>query len=196
MEYPTYVTIDGIKWYVVKSTDGSRHPEPLCPQHHLRLTAKPGRVLNTRSRQYYDRPADTATMLECAEGPHTLDIPRDFSSERKYVVDRLDALFFEKATYIYLDDLAIPVATENLKEKDSPVWVRARVTESKSGLRLIVWAGDRSEKSKTQLFVEPEISRLSFDQNDDHPLEVFAKVEATFARGRVTIERPPDDATR
>jgi hypothetical protein len=121
-----------------------------------------------------------ALELECAEGPHRLTIPRKLSDEKSYVIDRIDALIFEKATYIYLDDKAIPVALDEIKGKEGPVWVRAKVTESKSGLRLIVWAGDKSAKTKTQLFVEPSIKRLSFDQNDDHPTEVFTKVEALF----------------
>jgi hypothetical protein len=31
--------------------------------------------------------------------------------------------------------------------------------------------------------VEPELKRMSFDQNDSHPNEVFTKVEATFKDG-------------
>jgi hypothetical protein len=35
----------------------------------------------------------------------------------------------------------------------------------------------------TQIFVEPEIRRLAFDQKDLHPNDVFTKVEATFIDG-------------
>jgi hypothetical protein len=80
-----------------------------------------------------------------------------------------------------IGDEAIPVAKDVLKDTD--YWVEARVTKSKSGTRLIVWAGSKKEKNKAQLFIEPEIKRLSFDQNDTHPLEVFTKVEALFADG-------------
>jgi hypothetical protein len=179
--------IDGVKWWIILF-EGVRTSSPtaLCPQHSLKLEPKPGLYLS--SHGYKTKNASTATMLECAEGPHTITIPREFAKEQKYVIDRLDALTFEKLTVINLDDEAIPVASEELK-KDSPFWIKAKLTDSKSGKRLIIWAGDRSKKNKTQLFIEPELKRLSFDQNDDHPTEVFAKVEVTFANNvSATIE--------
>jgi hypothetical protein len=121
--------------------------------------------------------------MKCAEGPHFIDIPRKYDEEKQYVLDRIDALVFKKMTVLNLDDEAIPVAKEELKDEGSSYWVKAKVTESKSGTRLIIWAGDRSTKNKTQLFVEPELKRLGFDHNDDHPTEVFAKVDVTFADG-------------
>ncbi|MDN5275451.1 MAG: hypothetical protein JWN33_100 [Candidatus Saccharibacteria bacterium] len=183
MIQPSNIVIDKIKWIVYQTSPGVRETQPLCPQHYLRLRPSPDQIYSQVSHKYISRPDSTATQLQCAEGPHFLDIKRKYSEEKLYVIDRLDALTFEKATYIYLDDKAIPLATDEHKGKDSPVWVKAKVTESKSGLRLIVWAGDRSKKSKAQLFIEPEIQRMSFDQNDDHPLKVFAKVDALFAGG-------------
>jgi hypothetical protein len=98
-------------------------------------------------------------------------------------MNKIDAQSFSKMPVLNLDDSAVPVAKEDIKDKDNPFWVRSKVTESKAGTRLIIWAGNRDAKNKTQLFIEPEIKKLSFDQNDDHPLAVFAKVEATFADG-------------
>lgn len=191
-----YIAVDKIKWWIVEGKDGVRYAQPLCPTHHLRLTPKPGLTYSSISKKYVPALNSTAMELSCAEG-HDIKIPRQFSVEQKYVIDRLDALTFEKATFIYLDDKAIPVSTDELKDKESPVWVKAKVTESKAGLRLIVWAGDRSKKTKTQLFVEPELKRMSFDQNDDHPMEVFAKVDALFADGvNVEIKKEPKSTAR
>lgn len=168
--------IDGIKWWI-SIVNGLRVPVPLCPQHNLRLEPKPG-------HSYYHnisrpRPTTTATELECAEGPHSFHIPRQFGQEISYVINKADALIFEKMKVQNFDDELIPVASEELK--DSSYWIRSKITDSKAGTRLIIWAGDRSKHNKTQLFIEPELKRLSFDQNDDHPTEVFAKVEVTFA---------------
>lgn len=184
MANESYIVVDKIKWWITDAT-GYRVASPLCPEHHLRLAPVIRTYYDGRFRMTRKHSSDVSTQLICAEGPHIIDMPREYSDELKYVIDRLDALIFEKTTFMYLDDIAIPVAMDNIKSKDSSVWVRAKVTESKAGLRLIVWAGDKSKKNKTQLFVEPEIQRLSFDQNDDHPMEVFAKVEATFAQGLV-----------
>ena len=178
------VRIDGIKWWVSTLQTGTRVPIPLCPEHDLRLDPRPERVFN-ETRGFENKERWTAKKLECAEGPHIISIPREFQEEKNYVINRIDALVFKKMVVLNLDDEAIPVASTIIR-KNSPYWVKAKVTESKSGIRLIVWAGDKSKKNKTQLFIEPELKRLSFDQNDDHPTEIFAKVVATFSENQVT----------
>jgi hypothetical protein len=55
--------------------------------------------------------------------------------------------------------------------------------KSKVGERLVIYAGERGKTNKTQIFVEPRIKRLAFDQKDAHPSDVFLKVEATFEDG-------------
>lgn len=178
-----------MKWLITKSTTGNRMVVPLCPQHDLRLnpvqpTQRNPYGGNTKGRR------SQARQMKCAEGPHFIDIPREFGNQEQYVLDRIDALTFKKMEVLNLDDEAIPVAEKELKDKDSPYWVKAKVTESKSGTRLVIWAGDRLKKNKAQLFVEPEIKKLGFDQNDTHPSDVFAKVEVTFADGvKTKIEK-------
>jgi len=178
--------IDGVKWCITSAPNGTRLAVPLCPLHNLRLDPKPEKYYSSRLQTRTTRPEFTAKELECAEGQHILNIPREFGEEQKYIINRVDALIFKEMTVLNLDDEAIPVASYELK-KDTPYWVKAKITESKSGIRLIVWAGDRLRKNKTQLFVEPEIKRLSFDQNDDHPTEIFAKIEATFSENVTAI---------
>jgi hypothetical protein len=162
------IRIDGIKWWETKGANGSRIVIPVCPQHHMRLT-----VLST-----------LGPAVSCPEGDHVFTLPRAYIRETHYVVNKIDSQAFAKMPVLNLDDEAIPVAKEELK--DSKYWVLAKVTESKSGTRLIIWAGDKSRKNKAQLFIEPGLKRMSFDQNDDHPLEVFTKVEAVFAEGAKT----------
>jgi len=45
----------------------------------------------------------------------------------------------------------------------------------------------KNAKSKTQLFIEPEKEKMSFDQNNDHPREVFSKVTAIFKKSSSEI---------
>jgi len=47
---------------------------------------------------------------------------------------------------------------------------------------LMVLAGSKKDKDKAQLFIDPKNEKLTFDQNNDHPSEVFCKVEATFKK--------------
>ena len=65
----------------------------------------------------------------------------------------------------------------------SVFFATATLTKSKVGLRLVVYAGERGSAKKTQIFVEPDIKRLAFDQTNMHPNEVFAELEATFIDG-------------
>jgi hypothetical protein len=163
------IRIDGIKWWEPEAPTNKRVVVPICPQHNLRLT-----VVSALS------PA-----LVCPENDHTFTLPRPYIRESNYVLNRIDSQAFARMPVLNLDDEAIPVAKEELQDTD--YWVKAKVTKSKSGVRLIVWAGDKSKKNKAQLFVEPSLKRMTFDQNDVHPLEVFTRVEATFVDGAKTI---------
>jgi hypothetical protein len=174
------VRVDNIKWWETEN-NGSRTVVPLCPQHNLRLTPKITHERYTLAgiTKYRAVSGDRSTTLICQDdGTHQIELPREFSVQKSHVINKIDSRIFSELKTITLDDEIIPVAKEELKNSD--YWVRAKVTESKSGTRLIVWAGSKKEGNKAQLFVEPELKRLSFDQNDDHPLDIFAKVEATF----------------
>lgn len=168
------ILVDGVKWHDAYSNQSVqirvRYLEALCPKHNLRLTPIHGTY-------------GTTNKLNCAED-HVIEMPRTWDKERKYVVDRIDAVKYAQMPILNLDDEAVPVAKDELKNTD--YWVRAKVTESKAGTRLIIWAGSKKDKNKTQLFIEPELKRVSFDQNDNHPTEVFAKVDAMFRDGVVT----------
>jgi hypothetical protein len=172
--------IDGIKWYVYPTKSGIRYAQPLCLQHNMRLQPIKDYKIYDRGK-YRDNWNDEAKTLSCTEDNHTIKLPRKYEDQRQHVINKVDSLNFSKMEVINLDDAAVPVAKEDLKDTDH--WVRSKVTKSKSGDRLIIWAGNCSEKNKTQLFVEPSIKKLGFDQNDDHPTKVFAKVEVTFANG-------------
>ena len=173
------IIIDKVKWHVNKQLRFLGEPQPICPTHHLRLVPLTGYV-NDDGRTI--RQPSLSEVLKCEEGEgHVIKLPRGYKAQQQYVLNKLDAQSFARMKVLNIDDEAVPVAKEKLK--DSDYWVLAKVTESKSGPRLIVWAGQRSKNNKIQLFVEPALKRMSFDQNDDHPLEVFVKVEATFADG-------------
>lgn len=66
---------------------------------------------------------------------------------------------------------------------ENPYWIEARLVKSKTGRKLVVYAGEKGRRDKAQIFVDPEIGRMSFDQNDRHPADIFARVEATFRGG-------------
>ena len=55
--------------------------------------------------------------------------------------------------------------------------------ESKRGLQLVVYAGEKGKTKKAQIIIEPEIKRLAFDQQDLNPNDVFIELKATFEDG-------------
>lgn len=161
--------IDKIKWWI-QMIGSARIPQPLCPIHDLRLN--PIRP--------YSKFIDEATSLRCEDCSNPYYIPRSWVREKQYVLDRIDAKVFKDMRVLNLDDEAIPLAEAKVKTKDEKFFVVANLNESKTGKRLVVYAGEKGKRNKTQIFVEPEIKRVSFDQRDLHPMDIFTKLEATF----------------
>lgn len=166
--------IDGVLWWVWQDNTNVRHVQPICPHHKLRMY--PAR----HSHMNYDF---QAVRLKCEECAEFYNLSRNYSKEEIYVLDKIDAKIFKGMKVFNIDDEAVPLTEEKLKSVDSKYFVTSLLTKSKTGLRLVVYAGKKGSGSKTQIFVEPEIKRLSFDQKDLHPTEVFTKLEATFSDG-------------
>lgn len=158
-----FVIIDKIKWWV-KADGGSSSQLPLCPKDNMYL---------------HGDLFESTTELRCEECGTIYKLPRTLEKEKKYVFDRVASTIFSKLQFTNLDDIAIPIAEDKIK-KNSDYFVTSLLTKSKIGLRLIVYAGKKGSKDKTQIFIEPEIKRLAFDQRDLHPNDVFVKLEATF----------------
>ncbi len=182
------VRIDNIKWWITATEGGGRVPIPLCPTHDLRLTAVPPQIYS--SGHYRDGLAADSIQLKCAEGPHKLDIPRKFSAEKQYVIDRIDAKVFKGAKTLNLDDEAVPIAKDKAYSKDQKFFVKAQLMESKRGLQVAIYAGENGSHKKTQILISPDEKRLAFDQSDLHPSDVFTKIEVTFLDGtKSSIEK-------
>jgi len=148
--------------------------QAICPKHHLRLNLEINNLNNC--------------CLSCGEGEHYF-FSREFNSQLRYVQDKVDAKKFQKYKYINIDGEYTPIAEAEVKSKDRNFFVHAVLTDSKVGLRMVVYAGEKG-KEKTQIFVEPDIKRLSFDQSNTHPKDVFLKLEGVFDDGsKATIER-------
>ncbi|MFA6076825.1 MAG: hypothetical protein WC735_01980 [Candidatus Paceibacterota bacterium] len=162
-----YITLDGIKWHVQYLS--AEYTKPLCPKHHLTLSL----VLNNPH----------ACWLKCQECNENYTLPREYNIQKSYIIDKLNSKEFKKMKFLNLDDEAIPIAEDRADSKDDKYFVRAILTESKVGQRLVVYAGEKGKKDKTQIFVEPEIRRLAFDQKDLHPSDVFLSLEGTFEDG-------------
>ena len=177
------IRIDGIKWWIVKSTAGNRLPIPLCPIHDLRLRPIPPIEYDPFYKKRMVGHPEDSRELECAEGLHKIGIPRKFNSEKRYIVDRIDAKVFKGMKVINLDNESVPVAESRVNSKNGKYFVKSQLMESKRGIQLVIYAGEKGKNEKTQIFVEPIVKRLDFDRKDLHPDEVFLEVTAKFNDG-------------
>lgn len=159
------IQIDGIHW-IINEYDAV---QPICPKHHLELEARGG-------EEWY-----TNTLI-CDDG-HEIELPRIIGNEKAYVLKKLRSKEYKSMKLLNLDDEAIPIAERKIKSDDNKFFVTGVLTKSKVGLRLVIYAGEVGSSEKTQIFVEPEIKRLAFDQANLHPTDVFTKVEAIFKDG-------------
>jgi len=161
--------IDGIKWVI------GQHPPkaiPLCPRDLMELDSFPSGFEFRDSR------------LKCEKCGKVYLLPRKVDDQQRYVLRDINSSTFKTKKFINLDDEALPIAEDKIP-KNSEYFVTSLLTKSKVGLRLVVYAGKTGSGQKTQIFVEPDIKRLAFDQKDLHPTDVFTKVEATFPDGTV-----------
>ena len=182
------VRVDGIKWCILEQKP--RVAAPLCPDHDLKLTPAPGLVRRSVGSGYVRDSESNATELSCAEGPPKLPIPRKLSAERQYVLDRIDAKVFKNAKVLNLDDEALPIAKAKASSPNDKYFITAQLMESKRGLQAVIYAGEKGKPNKTQLFIDPETKKMSFDHKDLSPSDVFLKVQATFNDGSTnTIEK-------
>lgn len=86
---------------------------------------------------------------------------------------------YKDAEIVNIDGDLIRIQRQEVK--DSDYWIDAKISKDKKGnLQLMVLAGSKKTKDKVQLFLDPSNEKLSFDQNDSHPKEIFSKVLAIF----------------
>ena len=163
--------IDGILW------DNSISPKPFCPVHKMEMDAW----------TFDDEIPATYDHVKCAECTEAYPIPRDFDDEQIYVRRKIKSRALKDIRVLNIDDEAVPIAEfKASSKKNKKFFVTGVLTESKVGQRLIIYAGERGKNRKTQIFVEPEIKRIAFDQRDLHPTDVFTEIQATFADGSST----------
>jgi len=171
--------IDGVLW----SERGV--PTAYCPVHRLEMDAYTYEADKPIGVRKYNH-------LRCEECAEDYPLPRDMTDQQKYVRRKLEARNLLELKVMNIDDEAVPIANAKASSKNNKFFVTAILTESKVGQRLIVYAGEKGKKEKTQIFVEPKIKRLAFDQKDVHPSDVFVSVDAIFADGtKSTIAKKP-----
>ena len=97
---------------------------------------------------------------------------------------------FKNAKLIRVDDYYVPeLSAKSLATKTSKYWVSYDVKERQDGRALLVlYLGDREDKSKVQFFIEPETQKLSHDHSDTEPISVISRIEVEFKNGKIELK--------
>jgi hypothetical protein len=136
---------------------------------------------------WLDREQDNAWHYSCINCDFAIKMQHKIDDMGYHLLQVLESQDYKDAEIIKVDGELITVRRGN--ESDSDYWVDARLSKNKQGkMQLMVLAGSKKEQDKAQLFLDLANERLSFDQNDDHPKDVFAKVVATFRDSATGIE--------
>lgn len=172
------VKIDGVLW--LYEGDFSMPYYAYCPQDRLQL--------------YCSGDFDYSTNLSCENCQKNFILPRPYTQESVFVENMMKAKSLQQIKVIDFDNEAIPLAEST--DGDETHFVTAKLVNTKVGKRLVVYAGEKGASDKTQIFIEPDIKRLAFDQKDQHPSEVFVKLEAQFEDGTKHSIEKRDDKNR
>ncbi len=165
------IRIDGIIWKIQGS-----EVIPICPKDNLQMYP-----VNNSRFGWEDDIYNRSNILKCLDD-HFVEMKRGYGDEIRYITDRLKARDLKNIKILNLDDEAMPIAKANSKTTDNKYSATIQVMESKRGLQVVVYAGKKGGKN-TQIFVEPEAKKMSFDHNDAHPSEIFTEITAKFQDG-------------
>lgn len=163
--------IDGVAWQIDRSFSGYS-AIPICPKHRMEL----------------DVPGAYSQTLRCPDCQKRYEIPRNFSDERIYVIEKFKAISRQDWELIDIDGALTPV-TRKAKINEDKYFCTAQLRNSKHGPQVVIYAGEKGNNNKSQIFITPNERRLSFDQKDINPADIFSKIIVEFNDGtKHTIE--------
>jgi hypothetical protein len=177
---------DNLLWQ--SALDG---PFAFCPHHRMRLDLfNPTHNMSGAQAGHLSTPH----VLRCPKDGATFSVPdRNFRTYQRHFTAALESLDLKDAQIVDLDGYQIPIAKAEPPAKDKEYWVQARINDTKRGKQIVVYAGKRDTKDKAQIFIDPEHDKITFDQNDMHPNDVFFRLEGQFrSGGKTTLQRTED----
>ena len=95
---------------------------------------------------------------------------------KKYVIEKVLALDRKEYEIIDIDGMQTPVTKKIKINPNAEYFCTTQIRDSKRGPQLVIYAGKKGSNRKSQIFISEEERRLSFDQNDINPADIFAKI--------------------
>jgi len=136
------------------------------------------------------------SFFRCLEGPHEIQFAGHVDNIRELISRRIASKRYQEAEYFDIDGYLTPASKEaQAKTKSGEYFVKAQIKSSeKKGDQVVIYAGKKGQKDKSQIFVDPKHGKLTFDQNNINPRDIFTRIEAKFRDGStVTMDTKNDD---
>lgn len=175
---PEFTKWSGVLWKYI-----SGFPVAYCIEHKHRLDIKDkyGQELAqdtavSTPHQYLLCPVDNALFKLNGD---------NFWTMRRRFTAILESNQLKGATYRDLDNIYTPVLKIEPKPKDKRYSIQVEIDDTPQGKKLVIYAMDRENPSeKTQVFIDPQNDKITFDSNDLHPNMIFSRVVAYFKDGK------------
>lgn len=157
-----------------------------CPKHRLRLEIWDS--LYGKAFAQEQTRLNNQAYLFCPEDNEQFQIfGSDFASMARRYGNYQESIDLKDARVYDLDNVYTPVLKVAPKPKDKRFSIQVEVDTTPQGKKLVIYAADRNQNGKTQIFIDPQSDKISFDSNDVHPNTIFSKVEAYFKDGKKAV---------
>jgi hypothetical protein len=160
------------------SRNGHTWVVPFCPIHKMELSVE----------EYERHGLCDDCRKSYSWGTHTDNIA-------DYLRRKLSSEVYKNASIISIDGIQVPQVKvrQTIPEINKDFWVEARVNTSEKGRQIVIYAGEKGSSSKSQIFINADDEKLSFDHKDKKPEDIFTKITAEFPSGKkMDIIAPTD----
>lgn len=183
---PTLHSWKGVLWRVRSAQVAYAH----CPKHKgivLDILDKGGRPTSQDAMRYIL----SNTVFVCPMDDENFRLDSDYFTLKRRVIAITRSESYKNASIVDIDNIYTPILKVSPKPKDDRYSVQVEIDETPNGKKLVIYAADRKNLSeKTQIFIDPQFDKISFDgRGDIHPNMIFSKVTAYFKDGKsATLE--------
>lgn len=160
-----------LHWAVSLEFNSGPYAKALCPNQKCNCELK-------KSGGYRNTPPFIYICVKCN---YRVTLRKPLDDLANDFIQIYESLQYKDAEIINIDGDLIKIQRDF--QKDDDYWVDVKLSKNKKGqLQLMVLAGSKKDGDKAQLFLDPANERLAFDQNNNHPTQIFTKVIAIFKK--------------
>jgi hypothetical protein len=164
-----------------------------CPEHRIELDVNTVWGINNQSFARAQQSKHLGALVCPVDDKLFTVKDNDLSLAVRRFHSTVESLHLKDAEIVSIDGYQIPIAKAKAPNKDDTYWIETRINDTKQGKQVVVYAGKRGQNDKSQIFVDIENDKITFDQNNIHPNDIFFRLEGQFKSGRkVKLEEASD----